>query len=107
MSGGKGLVVFYVGSASMEDHASAVRSQRVWDPNIAHVQTQTYLSISFSISTLNCSSHPTSMRICIPPSNSRRDCDAGEELCAPRRGVKLNILAVANSGVGDSWPQRA
>lgn len=61
----------------------------------------TYLSISFSFSTLKSSSQPTSIKICMPPSNSSNDCDAGEELCAPRRGVKLNMGAVAiqyNSG---------
>jgi hypothetical protein len=34
------------------------------------------------------------MRILIPPSNSRSDCDADEADCAPSKGVKLNMVAV-------------
>jgi hypothetical protein len=66
-------------------------------------RSRTYLSISLSFSTLKSSSQPTSIKICMPPSNSSNDCDAGEELCAPRRGVKLNMIARAiQCDLGDS-----
>ena len=38
----------------------------------------TYLSKLLSCSTLKSSSQPTSIKTLIPPSNSRRDCEAGE-----------------------------
>lgn len=38
-------------------------------------------------------SQPTSTRIFIPPSSSNIDCEAFEgDDCAPRRGVKVNML---------------
>jgi hypothetical protein len=57
----------------------------------AHV-LWTYLSMSFSFVTSKLSSHPASMRILTPPSNSRSDCDAAEADCAPSKGVKLNMI---------------
>jgi hypothetical protein len=35
----------------------------------------------------------------MPPSNSSKDCDAGDADCAPRRGVKLNMAAVSSRWV--------
>lgn len=59
-------------------------------------QSYAHFSSSASSKTSNVSSHPTSTRILIPPSSSRIDCDALEdENCAPRRGVKVNILKTA------------
>lgn len=45
------------------------------------------------------SSQPTSTRILMPPSSSSIDCEAfdGDD-CAPRRGVKLNMLGVCAAG---------
>lgn len=37
-------------------------------------------------------SQPTSMRILTPPSSSRREDEAGEAVCAPSRGVKVNMV---------------
>lgn len=37
------------------------------------------------------SSHPTSTSIFISPSSSIKDCDAGDDDCAPRSEVKLNM----------------
>jgi hypothetical protein len=54
----------------------------------------TYFSTSFSFSTSKPSSQPTSISTLIPPSNSSKDCEAGDADCAPSKGVKLNIVAV-------------
>ena len=54
---------------------------------------QSNLSSSFRFSTSNFSSQPTSTSILMPPSSSRRDCDAGDAESAPSSGVKLNIGA--------------
>ena len=35
----------------------------------------------------------------MPPSSSRRDCEAGDEDWAPRRAVKVNILGEVLSSV--------
>lgn len=52
-----------------------------------------YLSSSLSFPTSKLSSHPASMRILMPPSNSSNDCDAVDSDWAPNNGVKLNIAA--------------
>ena len=59
----------------------------------------TCLSISCSFEASNESSQPTSTRILMPPSSSRRDCEAGDEDWAPRRAVKVNILVEVLSSV--------
>lgn len=56
-------------------------------------EISTYLSNAFSFCTSNPSSQPTSINTLTPPSSSSRDCEAGEDDCAPRRGVKLNMSA--------------
>ena len=57
-------------------------------------ETSTYLSNAFSFCISNPSSQPTSTNTLTPPSSSSKDCEAGEDDCAPRRGVKLNMSAV-------------
>lgn len=51
-------------------------------------------SISASWRVSKFSSQPTSTRTFTPPSNSRSDCEAWELLCAPRRGVNVNMVLV-------------
>lgn len=56
-----------------------------------------HFSNSAKVRVSKVSSQPTSTRILIPPSNSRIDCEAFEgDDCAPRSGVKVNMLAVSN-----------
>lgn len=52
------------------------------------------LSSSLKLSALNAVSHPTSIRILVPPSNSSSDCTAGDSDCAPSKGVKVNISII-------------
>lgn len=97
MSGGCALVVF----DGLDVDVGAGGTNTICTGS--SICSRTYLSISLSCSTLKSSAQPTSMRICMPPSNSSSDCDAGEALCAPRRGVKLNMAAVASSfGICDA-----
>jgi hypothetical protein len=60
-------------------------------------QATTYFSISFSFSTSKVSSQPTSTSTLMPPSNSSNDCDAGDADCAPKSGVKVNMLSSVRS----------
>lgn len=43
------------------------------------LQRSAYLSSAFNFDAVKCSSHPTSISTLTPPSNSSKDCEAGDE----------------------------
>ena len=69
---------------------------RLWTDNSpsadSHRSESTYLFSLSSSAPSKPSLQPTSIKTFIPPSNSKRDCEASELECDPSNGVKLNIL---------------